>query len=199
MIALSAKRFANRPGASRLGMTSRGALRTALACAASLPTIAHAQVATPIIDSAPTVTAGSATYGISSDGLTRTVNQATQRAVLDWTSLTVETGTTLDFRQPNATSITVNRVATGSAALIDGNLTANGQVWVLSPSGVLFGQGASVNVGGLLASTGTIDTAAFMNGSNQITVTSQSDAAVENWGQIVAAGGYAVTAVGGVY
>ena len=37
--------------------------------------------------------------------------------------------------------------------MILGNLSANGQVFLLNPNGVLFGAGAHVDVGGIVAST----------------------------------------------
>ena len=43
-----------------------------------------------------------------------------------------------------------------SPSPIDGQLTANGQVWLLNPNGMLFGRGAQVNVGGLVATASAI-------------------------------------------
>lgn len=47
----------------------------------------------------------------------------------------------------------VNRVLGGDPSLIFGSLLANGRVFLLNPNGVLFGSGSTVNVGGLLAAT----------------------------------------------
>jgi len=40
---------------------------------------------------------------------------------------------------------------------IFGHLDATGQGWLINPNGVLFGRGAQVNVGGLLASTPSVN------------------------------------------
>ena len=45
-----------------------------------------------------------------------------------------------------------------------GSLSANGKVFLVNPNGILFGQGAQVNVGGLVASTLNISDSEFMAG-----------------------------------
>ena len=57
------------------------------------------------------------------------------------------------FRQPSADSIALNRVIGGDPSIILGRLQANGRIFLLNPNGILFGAGAQLNVGGLLAST----------------------------------------------
>ena len=48
---------------------------------------------------------------------------------------------------------------------IIGSLSANGQIFLVNPNGVLFAKGAQVNVGGLVASTLGITDADFMAGN----------------------------------
>ncbi|HUH56639.1 MAG TPA: YDG domain-containing protein, partial [Rhodanobacter sp.] len=97
------------------------------------------------------VTAGSG--HISQSGLTTTINQHSQNLSLNWQSFNVGAQSTVNFVQPNAQSIAVNRIADANGSVILGHLNANGQVFLINPNGVLFGQGAQVNVGGLVAST----------------------------------------------
>lgn len=70
--------------------------------------------------------------------------------------------------------------------MIQGALNANGQVFLLNPNGVLFTQGAQVNVGSLVASTLTMSSADFMAGNYRLAGSSAN--AVVNQGNIAAMG-----------
>lgn len=75
------------------------------------------------------------------------------------------------------------------ASNIQGALNANGQVFLINPNGVLIGQGAQVNVGGLVASTRGISDEDFADGRYQFS--GKSAVEVINDGKITTAeGGY---------
>ena len=134
-----------------------------------------------------TVAAGSAT--ISSTASTTTINQSSPNAVINWQSFGIGTGQTVQFVQPGTNSVALNRVLGTEASSILGNLSANGKVFLLNPNGVLFGSGAQVNVGGLVASTMRLSDAKFMSGDYSFT--NAGNGAVVNKGTINAAeGGY---------
>ena len=97
------------------------------------------------------VTAGSATIGQT--GNTTTIRQSSGNVSINWSGFNIAPSETVDFIQPSATSVAVNRIYSTNGTQILGHLDANGQVWLLDPNGILFGQGAQVNVGGLVAST----------------------------------------------
>ena len=59
----------------------------------------------------------------------------------------------MNFLQPSASSVAVNRINDPNASQILGQLHANGQIYLINPNGILFGAGAQVDVGGLVAST----------------------------------------------
>ncbi len=121
-----------------------------------------------------TVAAGSATLNTS--GADLTVNQSSNRVVIDWRSFNIGSAAGVTFNQPSSTSIAVNRVSGGGApSQIDGRLTANGIVAILNPNGVLFGGNARVDVGGLVTSTGQIDANAFMGGNDRLAFTGATD------------------------
>ena len=97
------------------------------------------------------VTAGTGT--ISQTGNTTTINQSTQNLSLSWSQFNVAPQEIVNFVQPSSASIAVNRILSTNGSEILGQINANGQVYLINPNGILFGQGAQVNVGGLVAST----------------------------------------------
>ena len=78
--------------------------------------------------------------------------------------------------------------------MILGNLSANGQVFLLNPNGVLFGAGAHVDVGGIVASTLGLSDADFLAG--RYTFSGSGSGSVLNRGTIRAADGGYVALVG---
>lgn len=97
------------------------------------------------------VSSGTAT--ISQSGKITNINQSTNKASINWQSFGIQTDETVNFIQPNSSSITLNRVIGNEKSIIDGALNANGQVWILNSNGVLFGSNAKINTSGLLATT----------------------------------------------
>jgi filamentous hemagglutinin family protein len=97
------------------------------------------------------VTAGSGS--IAQAGSTTTVNQASGTLALQWQSFDTGAADTVNFVQPSRSAIAVNRILDPNGTQFFGRLNANGQVYLINPNGVLFGAGARINVGGLVAST----------------------------------------------
>lgn len=123
------------------------------------------------------------------------VHQSTGRAVIEWQSFNIGKNATTQFHQPSTSSLTVNRVVGGNAdpSEILGTLKANGRVMVLDRNGVLFGKDSIVDVGGIVASTGDVNTQAVMAGDQRLDLTNMGeDGAVINEGHItVSEGGLA--------
>ncbi len=105
---------------------------------------------------------------IGQNGATLTVKQASARGAIDWQSFDVGSQARVDFRQPSAAAVTLNRVLGSQPSQILGNITANGQVFLSNPGGVYFSPSATVDVGGLVATTHSITNADFMAGKIQI-------------------------------
>jgi filamentous hemagglutinin family protein len=133
------------------------------------------------------VTTGAAS--ISSSTNTTNIAQSSQKVSINWNTFNIGSGETVNFLQPNSSSIALNRVIGNNESLIFGSLNANGQVFLINPSGVLFAKGSSVNVGSLVASTLNLTDSNFLAGRYNF---SGSGGSVVNNGSIqVTDGGYA--------
>lgn len=86
-------------------------------------------------------------------GSTMTINQATQRATLNWQSFNIGRDSTVRFNQPGPDAVALNRIYQNDASLILGRLSANGQVLLINQNGIVFGSGAQVDVNSLTVST----------------------------------------------
>ncbi|MDB5734239.1 MAG: filamentous hemagglutinin N-terminal protein [Alphaproteobacteria bacterium] len=129
------------------------------------------------------VTGGAAT--IATSGNTLTVNQSSNRAVIDWRSFDIGANAQANFNQPGASAIAVNRVnASTDPSRIEGGLHASGQVWILNPNGVMFGKTARVDAAGVVATTANIDDKAFMAGDNKLQMRGGDSGQVVNEGHI---------------
>ncbi|WP_338767261.1 filamentous hemagglutinin N-terminal domain-containing protein [Massilia sp. METH4] len=140
------------------------------------------------------VQAGAAT--IRQAGAVTTVDQASQRAAINWQSFNVGRHESVNFNQPNAQAVILNRVVGNDASAIYGRINANGQVYLVNPNGILFGRGARVDVGGLVASTANISNADFMSGKLDFNQPGKPGATVRNLGEISVADGGLAALVG---
>ncbi|ENN9789333.1 filamentous hemagglutinin N-terminal domain-containing protein [Salmonella enterica] len=132
---------------------------------------------------------------ISTSGNQMTIHQQTQNMAANWHSFDIGKNNTVQFVQPNSSSVALNRVTGASGSQIMGTLKANGQVFILNPNGVLFGKNARVDVGGLVASTKNISTTDFMKGQYTLSGSGNPGAQVVNQGSLTTSkGGYIVLA-----
>ena len=81
------------------------------------------------------------------------VQQTSDKAILNWNSFSIAADEAVHFVQPSVSSIALNRVIGTDPSVILGRLQSNGRIFLLNPNGILFGAGAQINVGGLLATT----------------------------------------------
>ncbi len=137
------------------------------------------------------ITAGSGQLNYSQNALT--VTQSSQKMIIDWNSFSIAPGSQVQFIQPSATAAALNRVTGSDASVIQGQLSANGQVFLVNPNGVLFTASSQVHVGSLVASTLAISNSDFLNG--KYLFSGSSDKAVRNEGSIHAAPGGMVSMI----
>ncbi len=138
--------------------------------------------------------AGQATVSIPAANLVQ-IQQSSQKAVINWQGFSVATGEQVNIQQPNAQAALLNRVVGQDASQIQGQINANGQVYLVNPNGVIFGQTARVDVGGLVATTHSMSNADFLSGTNHFTQNGMTGA-VENHGTINTPEGGVVALIG---
>jgi filamentous hemagglutinin family protein len=114
------------------------------------------------------------------------IHQATDRALIDWRSFDIAPGEVTQFHQPSSSSLTVNRVNAATPSMIDGALQANGNIVLINPNGIAFGQGAAIDVNGLVASTSNIDDSTLNSGKLEFRNPGNPDARITNDGRITA-------------
>ena len=131
---------------------------------------------------------------ISSSGSTTTITQSSSTMSANWSSFNIAPKETVTFVQPSASSVAINRIFDTSGTRILGTLNANGQVFLINPNGIVFGKGAQVNVGGLVASTLDVSDASL--GSGKLTFSGNGTGSVINYGTISAANGGYVALLG---
>jgi len=146
------------------------------------------------LPSGESITSGKADIVRSDDGRTMNINQHTDKLITNWQDFGVAGGERLSFNQPTSQSLALNRVIGATGSRIDGQISANGRVFLVNPNGVMFGSGAQVNVGGLVASTQNLSDADFLAGNYRFSGTSTQS--VVNDGTITAADGGSVALLG---
>ncbi|WP_287497822.1 filamentous hemagglutinin N-terminal domain-containing protein, partial [Pandoraea sp. CB10b_02] len=152
------RRAKHQVGASRLllGLLSRAAI----------------VVGAVAVKPAMAVSGGDVVQGAASikpEGNQTTINQSSDRAVITWKDFNIAPNEAVQFIQPNANSATLNQVIGNMGpTTIQGMLNANGRIFIVDPNGVIFGRGAQVNVGGLVASSLSMSPDSFMSGANAL-------------------------------
>ena len=166
-----------RSRASLLGST---ALQAAVLVVLAFP--AQAQLSPNARPQVGLVVAGQAS--ISQTATVTTVQQASQRAAVNWQSFNVGSAQTVDFVQPSSSSVTLNRVVGGDPSEIAGHIVANGNVILVNGSGVVFDRGSQVDVNSLVVSAADTTNKGFMAGKTNFSIPGSPNAMVVNNGTI---------------
>jgi filamentous hemagglutinin family protein len=109
-----------------------------VAIVSSLLSVLTAYCLIPVAQAAPVggnIVGGSGS--INTNGLTTTIHQNTQSQVINWNSYNVKANETVNYLQPNASAISLNRIPGNNASEIFGQINANGQVVLVNPNGML--------------------------------------------------------------
>jgi filamentous hemagglutinin family protein len=109
----------------------------------------------------PQVVAGQASFNQQGNVFSITNTPGT---IINWQSFNIGAGEITRFIQQNSDSAVLNRILGQDPTKILGALQSNGKVFLINPNGILFGQGARVDVNGLVASTLNLSDADFLAG-----------------------------------
>ncbi|MBF0183331.1 MAG: filamentous hemagglutinin N-terminal domain-containing protein [Magnetococcales bacterium] len=179
-------RLAQKATTSRVNLLRVHAALLALSCCVGFQHPCHAL---PVGGS---VVSGSAT--LSQSGSTLNIEQNSSRAMIDWRSFSSKSGERIIFKQPSANALAVNRVTGNEISSLAGLLSGNGHVVLVNPNGIVFQEGARVDLGSLVATTHWINKEDFDAGRYTFAARPGSqESAVSNHGVITtAAGGSAI-------
>ena len=129
---------------------------------------------------------------VTQNGKEMTIRQDSGRMAMDWTGFSVGKDETVRFQQPGKDALALNRVTGNQQSVIDGSLLSNGHVLLVNPNGVVIGKNASIDVGGLVASTAQVKDnfmKEFGNSTGAFSLGGVSDGIIINEGTIKAEGG----------
>lgn len=116
------------------------------------------------------------------------VDQSSHRAIVNWQSFSIHAGESARFNLPSSAAAVLNRVVANNPSAIYGNLSSNGQVFLINPHGIVVGPSGVINAAGFVASTRDVSNQQFMNGGG-LDFQGNSAAPVQNLGRIVALDG----------
>ena len=94
-----------------------------------------------------------------------TLVQGTPSASVNWTSFSIGSGASVRIVQPTSNAVLLNRVVGNDASQIFGKLSANGQVFLINPNGIVFGATGSVTASAFTASTFGLSDDDFLKGN----------------------------------
>ena len=153
------------------------------------PATGWAQTTANTLPTGGQIVGGSVAGSIVSSGNAMTIVQNQQRMIANWNSFSIGSSASVNFQQPMG-GVALNRVTGSQPSEILGRLTSNGNVYLINPSGVLFGRNAQVDVGALVGSTHNMADADFLAGKALFSRHGATGSVV-NEGQInTALGGY---------
>ncbi len=110
----------------------------------------------------PTAATGGVSFDNPAAGVTNIT--APDNAIIDYASFNVGVGESVNFIQPGADARVLNRIHDSMPSQINGTITANGIVYLVNPSGVIFGPNAVVDAAAIFAAAGSISDSDFLSG-----------------------------------
>ncbi|WP_238254419.1 beta strand repeat-containing protein, partial [Methylorubrum podarium] len=136
------------------------------------------------------VVSGGVTIGRPANGALA-ITQSSQSAIVNWQGFSIGQQNRVDIVQPNASAAILNRVTGTTPSTIAGQLTANGQVYLVNPNGIAITRTGRVNAAGFVASTLDTTDEDFRAGRRQFRGSGASAKATNHGSITIGRGGYA--------
>jgi len=121
----------------------------------------YSQIPTNTLPSLKTIDAGS--VNVSTENNSLNINQSSQQAIISWNSFNVGSSAKVNFNQPSASATTLNKIFDARPSQIFGQINANGKIILQNSAGIYFSPSSTLNVGSIVATTGTISNQDFLN------------------------------------
>lgn len=164
-----------------LGLSFVGSVKVSFADALTIPTDLTISSGSYVGNGGAPLTAGLLPAG--SNGLLN-INQITQKGILTGPNFNIGSSATVNFNHlGGANSATLVRIS-GDRSVIQGALNSpNGSIYLINQNGILFANGARVNVNGLVASALDLKDADFLSAQGHLQQAFlNSGLAAYNWG-----------------
>ena len=156
-------------------------------------------LAEPLVNTLPTgYQSVSGNIEFNQTANTLNVSTGANNSIANYQSFNVGQNATVNFNLPSSQSAILNRVTGGIGSEIFGSINSNGKVFLVNPSGILFGSTAQVNVGSLVTSTLNINNQDFLNKNYNFTQNGNTPAGIVNNGSLVAHDGSVVLLGGAI-
>lgn len=163
-------------------------LAVSLALTAGLFAAPQTACGAPVLD--PNSTRNADQVVVKQSGAVTDITGRKAHNVIDWKDFSIGAGETVRFDQGAKEKDYLNLVTGNQQSTINGALKGGKDVYIVNPNGVVFGKGASVDVGNLYVSTtkATLDVSKYLaSGASPLVNTAyQAAGAVTNLGKIAA-------------
>lgn len=92
---------------------------------------------------------------------------ASHNSIIHYQSFDIGKGESVEFVQPSSSSRVYNKILSAEPSRIDGAMRSNGIVYVVNPSGIIFGKESVIDVGGFFAAAAHLADEDFLAGKDR--------------------------------
>ncbi|TXT23576.1 MAG: filamentous hemagglutinin [Gallionellaceae bacterium] len=109
------------------------------------------------------VVAGSVSFSQNAGALT--IQSSQQSSIINWSEFSIAPSESLIFSHPSPSASVLNRVTGGAPTFISGNISTNGNLYLINPAGFFFASGSRIEAQSIVLSTLNMNDADFLTGN----------------------------------